>query len=94
MAVSYDPKKDARNVRERNVSFALARDFEWSTAYVSEDIRKDYGERRYQALGEIAGRLYMLVFTPRRGDVHVISLRKANRREVKGYEEEKAIQRE
>jgi uncharacterized DUF497 family protein len=94
MGVSYDPKKDARNVRERKVSFAFAGDFEWSSAYVREDSRKDYGELRFQALGEIAGRLYMLVFTPRRGDVHVISLRKANRREIKRHEEEKTIQRE
>ncbi|MDB6101237.1 MAG: hypothetical protein JWO52_1236 [Gammaproteobacteria bacterium] len=36
----------------------------------------------------------MLVFTPRGGDVHVISLRKANRREIKRYEEEKEIPRE
>jgi uncharacterized DUF497 family protein len=94
MGISYDPKKDARNVRERRASFALAHGFEWNNAYVREDTRKNYGERRYQALGEIAGRLYMLVFTPRRGDVHVISLRKANRREIKRYEEEKTIQPE
>jgi uncharacterized DUF497 family protein len=61
---------------------------------VREDTRKHYGERRYQALGEIAGRVYMLVFTPRRSDAHVISLRKANRREIKRYAEEKTIQRE
>jgi uncharacterized protein len=47
---------------------------------------KDYGERRFQALGLIAGRLHALVFTPRAGLVHVISLRKANRREIKLYE--------
>ncbi len=59
-----------------------------------EDVRRDYGEPRFQALGEIDGRLHMLVFTPRSGDVHVISLRKANRREIKRYEEEKEIPRE
>jgi uncharacterized DUF497 family protein len=51
-------------------------------------------EARFQALGEIDGRVYMLVFTPRGGDVHVISLRKANRREIKRYEEEKEIPRD
>jgi uncharacterized DUF497 family protein len=61
---------------------------------VLEDARRDYGEARYQALGEIDGRVYMLVFTPRGGDVHVISLRKANRREIKRYEEEKEIPRD
>ena len=64
------------------------------TSGTVEDVRRDYGEPRFQALGEIDGRLHMLVFTPRGGDVHVISLRKANRREIKRYEEEKEIPRE
>ena len=46
-----------------------------------EDIRRDYAERRYQTLGLIDGHLHMLIFTLRRGTVHVISLRRANRRE-------------
>ncbi|HEV3106788.1 MAG TPA: hypothetical protein VGZ01_13970 [Trinickia sp.] len=32
----------------------------------------------------------MLVFTPRNGKVHVITLRKANPREVKRYEQAKS----
>jgi hypothetical protein len=89
MAISYDPAKNARNIRERNLSFELVRDFDWSTAYMLADARRDYGEPRFQALGEIEGRLYMLVFTPRGDDLHVISLRKANPREINRYEEEK-----
>ena len=38
------------------------------------------------ALGLIEWRLYALVFTPRAGNVHVISQRKANPRETKRYE--------
>ncbi|MNE51790.1 hypothetical protein D3C80_1464360 [compost metagenome] len=52
-----------------------------------EDLRRDYGERRFQVLGYIGERLHALVFTPRDGAVHVISLRKANSREVKRYEQ-------
>lgn len=51
-----------------------------------EDSRRDYGERRFQALGWVGQRLFMLVFTPRDGGIHVISLRKANQRERKRYE--------
>jgi uncharacterized DUF497 family protein len=51
-----------------------------------EDLHKAYGERRFQALGLIGERSYMLVFTPRDGKVHMISLRKANKREVRQYE--------
>jgi uncharacterized DUF497 family protein len=84
--IGFDPAKNERNIAERGISFDLAEEFEWDAALVVEDLRKDYGERRYQALGLIAGRLHALVFTPRAGRVHVISLRKANRRETKYYE--------
>lgn len=90
MAITYDPKKNEKNIRERGISFDRAVEFDWSGALIVEDTREDYGEPRFQALGFIGERLHMLVFTPRDDDTHVISLRKANRREVKGYETEKA----
>jgi uncharacterized DUF497 family protein len=71
---------------ERGLSFELVEEFEWDSALVVEGVRRDYGERRFQALGMIKGRLHALVFTPRAGRVHVISLRKANRREIRLYE--------
>ena len=86
MPVSFDPSKSERNVALRGIPFDLAEEFEWDTALVVEDLRKDYGEPRFQALGLIEGRLHALVFTPRTDKVHVISLRKANRRETKRYE--------
>ncbi|CAN5348945.1 BrnT family toxin [soil metagenome] len=72
-------------IADRGLAFSLAEEFDWSDALVTEDTRKDYSERRYQALGMIGGRLHMLVFTPREGAVHVISLRKANERERTRY---------
>ena len=85
MPVTYDPAKSERNEMERGLAFSLADEFDWSTALIVEDTRKDYGERRYQALGMIGEKLYMLVFTPRDGLVHVISLRRANQRERTRY---------
>ena len=86
MPISFDPQKNERNIAQRGLPFEIVEDFEWDNALVVEDLRKVYGERRFQALGLIAGRLHALVFTPRAGLVHVISLRKANRREIKLYE--------
>ena len=86
MAISFDPAKNQRNIVARGISFERAAAFEWDTALIAEDTRRDYGERRFQALGVIEGRLHVLVFTPRAGKTHVISLRKANQREVKRYE--------
>lgn len=81
MGVTYDPAKSLWNEAERGLSFALAEHFDWSSALIAEDTREDYNEKRYQALGFIGEYLCMLVFTPRDGAVHVISLRRANRRE-------------
>jgi uncharacterized DUF497 family protein len=86
VAISFDAAKNERNIAERGISLEAAAEFEWGTALVVEDLRREYGEQRFQALGLIAGRLHALVFTPRTGRVHVISLRKANRREMKRYE--------
>jgi len=61
--------------------------FEWEGALVLEDNRKDYGETRYCALGYIDLRLYHIVVTYRNDIIRVISLRKANKREVKIYAE-------
>ena len=72
--------------RAGGIPFDLAAMFEWDCALIVEDVRRDYGESCFQALGRIDGRLYMLVFTPRKGTPHVISFRRANEREVKRYE--------
>ena len=85
-----DPKKSRRNIEARGLSLDLAERLDWATALIWEDRRKDYGERRYCVLGFIGDRLHSIVFTPRNGKPRVISLRKANKREVSRYE--KAIQ--
>lgn len=81
-----DPKKEDRNIAERGLSLELAEQLDWTTALIWEDKRKDYGERRYCVTGFIEDRLHSVVFTPRNGKPRVISLRKANKREVNRYE--------
>jgi hypothetical protein len=53
VAITYDPDKNEKNIALRGISFDRAADFEWSSALVVEDNRKDYGETRFQALGFI-----------------------------------------
>jgi uncharacterized DUF497 family protein len=84
--IEFDPTKNQQNIKDRGLSFDLAINFDWDTAIVLEDTRKDYGEPRYSAIGFIENRLYVLVFTPRNEAIRVISLRKANDREVKRYD--------
>ena len=86
MKIDYDPHKNNRNIENRGLSFDEVTSFEFETAICWEDTRKDYGEQRYCALGKIADRLHALVYTRINEGIRVISLRKANKREVKNYE--------
>jgi uncharacterized protein len=61
--------------------------FEWETAVVHEYTCKYYAKTRFQATGYIGDRLPKMVFCLREGAIRVISLRKANPREVKCYAE-------
>jgi uncharacterized protein len=86
MIITFDPTKNARNVAERGIPFRMALRLDWATALVAEDLRKDYGERRFQAVGFIGERLHVVLLTPRPPVLHVFSLRKANKREEARYE--------
>jgi uncharacterized DUF497 family protein len=83
----FDPAKNERNIKERGISFALSAEFDWTTALVLRSDRS--GEARYKAVGEIEGRLHVLVYTKRGQALRIISLRRANSREVKRYEKTK-----
>ena len=53
---------------------------------IRQDHRWDYDEERYQLLGKIEQRVFFVVYTVRNSVIRIISARKANRREVKDYE--------
>ena len=86
MEISYDPRKDARNVAVRGLSFDLVRLMDFDAALVKVDDRNDYGEIRYIALSTIRERVFVVVFKTTTTGIRVISFRKANAREVKTYE--------
>ncbi len=85
--ITFDPTKDALNVSKHGVSLRRAADLEWDSAVVWIDARRDYGEPRECGIGYIGLRLFFVVFVDRGGERRVISLRKANLREVKRYAE-------
>ncbi|MEX0730377.1 MAG: BrnT family toxin [Aquisalimonadaceae bacterium] len=86
MDITYDSKKNDRNVVERGLSFDRVADFDWSTAGIIEDLREDYPERRFIAVGYLDGRLHVLCFTPAGSGIRVISFRKANQREARNHD--------
>lgn len=58
--------------------------FEGSTLTVEDD-RQDYDETRFITIGHLAGRMVVLVWTPRGAVRRIISMRKANAREQALY---------
>jgi uncharacterized DUF497 family protein len=83
----FDPVKDAVNRRKHGCSFADALALDWPSLAVIEDRRMDYGERRWRGMGDIGERLHCVVFTVRNDAIRIISLRRANRREIEAHHE-------
>ncbi|MCH7479056.1 MAG: BrnT family toxin [SAR324 cluster bacterium] len=90
MKIEFDSAKSRKNARERNLPFYLAEEFEWETALYREDDRREYPERRFVAVGSLESGVHVICFTPTSEGVRIISLRRANHREVRRYEKETA----
>ena len=87
MRYVFDPAKDTVNRTKHGVSLALA-EVLFAGPYVSmADDRFDYGEVRAVGFGLINDRLFVCVYTDRGSERRVISLRRANKREMKCYGE-------
>jgi uncharacterized DUF497 family protein len=70
--VEYDSTKDEANKRKHGMSLSFARSIDWAQMLCVPDDRDNYGELRE-------------IFTQRDNTFRIISLRKANAREVKRY---------
>lgn len=87
MRYVYDLAKDKFNRAKHGVSLALAEVLFAGPHLSMTDDRFEYGEVREIAFGLINERLFVCVFTDLESERRVISLRKANRREIKLYGE-------
>jgi len=85
MRFEFDPGKDRANQAKHGVSLVLAVELDWEAALVWIDGRFEYEEMRMIALAPKTGTLYYVAFVDRGEVRRVISLRRANRREVKYY---------
>ncbi len=87
MGIIFDPQKSQVNLTKHGISLLEAEGLEWENAVVVEDARRCYGEQRMIGIGYIGNRLHVVVFVDRGSTRRVISLRKANQREVVRYAE-------
>ncbi len=88
MDITFDPAKDAINLAKHGLSLVGAAKLDWESALVWLDGRKDYGEPRQCGLGLIGERVYYVAFVDRGDSRRMVSLRKANLREVEYYVEQ------
>ena len=87
MHIEFDPAKDVANQTKHGVSLSVAGELNWEAALVWIDDRFEYGETRMIALAPKTEILYYVAFVDRGEVRRIISLRRANRREVKHYVE-------
>ena len=87
MDFEWDEAKSEACFQVRGFDFAYAaRAFFDPDRVVQADTRHSYGEECFQVMGRIEQRLFVIVYTPRRDAIRIISARKANQREVRDYE--------
>jgi uncharacterized DUF497 family protein len=87
MRIEFDSAKDVVNQTKHGMSLPVAGELDWEAALVWMDDRFEYGETRMIALAPKTQTLYYVAFVDRGEARRVISLRRANRREVKHYVE-------
>ena len=82
----WDPKKAETNLLKHRLSFELAAEvFNQERVLSFQSSQDNHGERREVAIGAVEGVFLFVVFTMREGRIRIISARKANRDEVRGY---------
>lgn len=86
MHIEFDTAKDEANQAKHSVSLALAEKIDWADVLCAPDVRRDYGEVREIGFAVIERRLYVVVFVQRGDAMRIVSLRKANSREVRLYD--------
>ena len=88
MEIDFDLAKDEANRRKHDLPLGTAELLFHGPFIEEEDNRRDYGETRFIATGPIAAfgdRLFVVIYTWRGSVRRVISLRKANDREIRKY---------
>lgn len=83
MQIEYDPAKNAKNIRERGLSFDRAAEFDFDGATTKFTFRN--GEHRIEQTGYLDDRLHVLCSIQIKHGIRVISFRKANAREAKRH---------
>ncbi len=80
--ISFDPAKDAANIRKHGISLAFGAVVLASAIGEAEDTRHPYGELRMNAVAEIDGPWFGCAYTMRGAVPHVITIHRLRHKEV------------
>ena len=86
MGFEWDERKRRTTLAERGINLLDVQRMFRGRVEEREDIRYDYGERRFIAVGELDGDIISVVYTWRGNRRRLISARRATRRERKEYQ--------
>jgi uncharacterized DUF497 family protein len=82
MKIEFDAIKRNQTLFHRGLDFEDCQHAFEGVTYTFEDMRKGYGETRFITWALMDSRLVVIVWTPRGAARRIISLRKANEREI------------
>ena len=85
MVIRFDPRKRLSTLEQRGLDFLDAESVFASPTIEIPDRRRDYGEVRTICFRALRGRALIVVYTERNGIRHIISMRKANERELRRF---------
>ena len=85
MQIQFNTRKREETLKDRGLDFARAGEVFAGRHFTAEDAREDYSEARYITVGNLDGRMVVMVWTPGGEARRIISMRKANEREQARY---------
>jgi uncharacterized DUF497 family protein len=85
MQIEFDPAKRLETLFHRGLDFVDCQQAFAGVSYTFEDARKSYGESRFITWALMQERLVVIVWTQREEARRIISLRKANEREIEKF---------
>ena len=83
--ITWDEPKRRRNLEKHGLDFVDAEQVFKGVTYTYEDDRLAYGEQRFITLGLLREIVLSIVHTEQNDHIHIISMRKATKREYEIY---------
>jgi uncharacterized DUF497 family protein len=85
---TWDEPKRHRNIKDHGLDFVGCEAVFDGPVVTWEDAREAYGEQRINLLGWLDGVVVHMTYTERGDEPHIISLRKAEKHEIRRYAKE------